>query len=55
MHQHRILILLVLLTITLGPPLVHAGLFNGPAWLPFFLWALAILMTALYSLTGKNS
>ncbi len=55
MHQHRILILLVLLCLTLAPPLIHAGLFTGPVWLPFFLWAMLIFIAALLNLSGKNS
>ncbi len=48
MHQHRILILLTLLCITLAPPLIHSALFTGPVWLPFALWSLLILLSLLW-------
>lgn len=54
MHQHRILLLLVLLCVTLGPSLIHAGLFTGPVWLPFFLWAMIIFIAALLNQPGNS-
>lgn len=54
MHQHRVLILLALLCITLAPPLVNAGLFKGPVWLPFLIWMMMILIAALVNLSDRR-
>ncbi|MFN3882877.1 MAG: hypothetical protein ACK4L8_15760 [Nitrincola lacisaponensis] len=54
MHQHRVLLLLLLLGVILLPPIVHATLYQGPVWLPFALWASIILLTGLFNHTGKR-
>lgn len=54
MHQHRILLLLILLGVTLLPPVIHGSLFAGPVWLPFALWIGAILISLLLNHSGER-